>query len=61
MTEVWSSLAETLMRKLRVKRVLRLDHSVKFCKKLTVMYDAKMLLLAQNEIGQIVGRRLTWS
>ncbi|KAE9274935.1 hypothetical protein PR003_g29470 [Phytophthora rubi] len=69
-TEVWSSLAEKLMRKMQVKRAIRMDHSVKFCKKLKVwtgsgkresMSDAKMLLLVQNEIGQIVGRRLTRS
>ncbi|OWY98481.1 hypothetical protein PHMEG_00030747 [Phytophthora megakarya] len=60
-----------LMKTTKVKKALRVDHSVKFCKKLKVrprgpgkresMRDTKMLLLLQNEIGQIVGRRLTRS
>ncbi|KAF1778950.1 hypothetical protein GQ600_8859 [Phytophthora cactorum] len=63
MTEVWSFLAENLMRKMRVERVLRIGHSVKFYKKFKVrtgsgqreiMCNTKMLLLAQS-------RRLTWS
>ncbi|KAF1790672.1 hypothetical protein GQ600_2750 [Phytophthora cactorum] len=39
--EVWSTLAETRMRKLHVKRALRLDHSVTFCKKLEVWSTIK--------------------
>ncbi|KUF97442.1 hypothetical protein AM587_10004019 [Phytophthora nicotianae] len=58
------------MQHLKVRRALRIDHSVKFCKKLKNwtgsgqregIADGKMLLLAQNEIGQIIGRRLTRS
>ncbi|KAG6944668.1 hypothetical protein JG688_00016967 [Phytophthora aleatoria] len=65
------ALCEQIMRCTQVKRALRMDHSVKFCKRLKIwpggtgkresMKDAKMLLLLQNEIGQIVGRRLTHS
>ncbi|ETO76414.1 hypothetical protein F444_08181 [Phytophthora nicotianae P1976] len=65
------SVCEVMMRRLQVKKVLRIDHSVKFCKRLKVWpggtgkrestKDAKMLLLFQNEIGQIIGRRLTRS
>ncbi|RLN02727.1 hypothetical protein BBJ28_00027163, partial [Nothophytophthora sp. Chile5] len=67
---IWSSLCEKLMQCMSVRRALRIDHSVKFCKRLKIwtgsgkresLSDAKMLLLAQNEIGQIVGRRLTRS
>ncbi|OWZ20207.1 LOW QUALITY PROTEIN: hypothetical protein PHMEG_0005407 [Phytophthora megakarya] len=71
MTRIYSSLCEVLMKTTKVKKTLRVDHSVKFCKKLKVwpggtgkcesMRDAKMLLLLQNEIGQIVGRCFTWS
>ncbi|KAG6964205.1 hypothetical protein JG688_00007818 [Phytophthora aleatoria] len=58
---------------LKVQNALRVDQPVKFCKRLKVwsggtgkresalMPDSKMLLLVQNEIGQIVGRRLTRS
>lgn len=70
-TKIYSALCEQLMSTLKVKKVLRVDHSVKFCKRLKVwvggtgkresMSDTKMLLLLQNEIGQIVGRRLTRS
>ncbi|KAG6946544.1 hypothetical protein JG688_00015999 [Phytophthora aleatoria] len=49
------------MRQVKVKKALKMDHTVKFCKRLNVCLDAKMLLLIQNEIGQIVGRRLTRS
>ncbi|KAK1930428.1 hypothetical protein P3T76_014099 [Phytophthora citrophthora] len=71
MSRIYSSLCEVLMKTTKVKKALRIDHSVKFCKKLKVwpggtgkresMRDAKMFLLLQNEIGQIVGRRLTRS
>ncbi|KAG1689455.1 hypothetical protein DVH05_002256 [Phytophthora capsici] len=70
-SQIYSSLCERMMRLLQVKKALRIDHSVKFCKRLKVwsggtgkresMKDAKMLLLLQNEIGQIIGRRLTRS
>ncbi|ETP05972.1 hypothetical protein F441_17541, partial [Phytophthora nicotianae CJ01A1] len=67
-TSIYSSLCEVLIQHLKVRRALRIDHSVKFCKKLKNwtgsgqregIADGKMLLLAQNEIGQIIGRRLT--
>ncbi|ETK71718.1 hypothetical protein L915_21083, partial [Phytophthora nicotianae] len=70
-TTIYSVLCEQVMSSLMVRKALRVDHSVKFCKRLKVwpggtgkresMSDAKMLLLAQNKIGQIVGRRLTRS
>ncbi|KUF82019.1 hypothetical protein AM587_10002221 [Phytophthora nicotianae] len=69
-TSIYSSLCEVLMQHLKVRRALRIDHSVKFCMKLKNwtgsgqregIADGKMLLLAQNEIGQIIGRRLTRS
>ncbi|ETL48821.1 hypothetical protein L916_01608 [Phytophthora nicotianae] len=70
-TNIYSSLCEQVMSSLKVRKALRVDHFVKFCKRLKVwpdgtgkresMSDAKMLLLVQNEIGQIVGRRLTRS
>ncbi|EGZ25798.1 hypothetical protein PHYSODRAFT_416327, partial [Phytophthora sojae] len=69
-TELYGSLCEVVMKQTKVKKVLRADHSVKFCKRLKLwsghgqrdnLADAKMLLLLQNEIGQIVGRRLTSS
>eukprot|EP00644_Phytophthora_capsici_P000231 jgi/Phyca11/100521/e_gw1.4.774.1 len=69
-TALYSSLCELVMRNAVVKKVVRMDHSVKFCKRLKNweghgqrenLVDAKMLLLLQNEIGQIVGRRLTSS
>ncbi|EGZ23432.1 hypothetical protein PHYSODRAFT_479316, partial [Phytophthora sojae] len=64
-TELYGSLCEVVMKQTKVKKVLRADHSVKFCKRLKLwsghgqrdnLADAKMLLLLQNEIGQIVGR-----
>eukprot|EP00644_Phytophthora_capsici_P019251 jgi/Phyca11/132325/e_gw1.152.5.1 len=70
-SQICSSLCERMMCLLQVKKALRIDHSVKFCKRLKVwsggtgkresMKDAKMLLLLQNEIGQIIGCRLTRS
>ncbi|EGZ15909.1 hypothetical protein PHYSODRAFT_561630 [Phytophthora sojae] len=69
-TELYGSLCEVVMKQTKVKKVLRADHSVKFCKRLKLwsghgqrdnLADAKILLLLQNEIGQIVGRRLTSS
>ncbi|EGZ18408.1 hypothetical protein PHYSODRAFT_499664 [Phytophthora sojae] len=69
-TTIYSSLCENLMKHLKIRRALRIDHSVKFCKRLKIwtgsgkrdgMANCKMLLLAQNEIGQIVGRCLTRS
>eukprot|EP00644_Phytophthora_capsici_P010012 jgi/Phyca11/130077/e_gw1.90.28.1 len=69
-TSIYSSLCELLMQHLTVRRALRIDHSVKFCTQLKHwtgsgqregIADGKMLLLAQNEIGQIIGRRLTRS
>ncbi|KAE9268971.1 hypothetical protein PF001_g29432 [Phytophthora fragariae] len=48
-TSIYSALCEQIMSSIEVKKVLRIDHSVKFCKRL------------KNEIGQIVGRRLTRS
>ncbi|EGZ05063.1 hypothetical protein PHYSODRAFT_534838, partial [Phytophthora sojae] len=74
LTTAWlhanGSLCEKVMKYCVVKRVMRMDHSVKFCKRLKLwkakgqresLKDAKMLLLFQNEIGQIIGRRLTRS
>ncbi|EGZ18258.1 hypothetical protein PHYSODRAFT_500774 [Phytophthora sojae] len=67
-TAMYGPLCELLMQKMSVRKVLRVDHSAKFCKKLKVwdglgqrtsISDAKLLLLIQNEVGQIVGRRLT--
>jgi hypothetical protein len=55
---------------IRIRRVLCMDHSVKFPKKLKLCEaegvkknaeSFKMLLLAQNEIGHVVNRRLTRS
>ncbi|RLN27278.1 hypothetical protein BBJ28_00026006 [Nothophytophthora sp. Chile5] len=69
-TEYSGSLCEKVMQNVEVRKVLRMNHSVKFCKRLHVwkaggtresIKDAKMLLLLMNEIGQIVGRRLTRS
>nr|KAE8919422.1 hypothetical protein PF009_g30272 [Phytophthora fragariae] len=70
-SRIYSSVCEKVMRCTDVRKALRMDHSVKFCKRLKVwpggtgkresIKDAKMLLLLQNEIGQIVGRRLTRS
>ncbi|POM79051.1 LOW QUALITY PROTEIN: Hypothetical protein PHPALM_3343 [Phytophthora palmivora] len=70
-TEICSALRERLMKTMRVSKALRIDHSVKFCKRLKLweggsgkresVKDAKVLLLIQNEVGQIVGRRLTRS
>jgi hypothetical protein len=65
---VYSSLCELLMQNAKVEKALRMDHSVKRLKiwtggtgKRESMKDGHMLLLLQNEIGQIVGRRLTRS
>ncbi|OWZ04035.1 hypothetical protein PHMEG_00024140 [Phytophthora megakarya] len=69
-TALYSSLCELMMKKCVVTKVVRMDHSVKFCKKLKNweghgqrenLVDAKLLLLLQNEIGQIIGRCLTSS
>jgi hypothetical protein len=69
-TALYGPLCELVMQKMSVRKVLRMDHSAKFCKKLkiwdgprqrTSISDAKLLLLVQNEVGQIVGRRLTRS
>ncbi|KAF1785396.1 hypothetical protein GQ600_5397 [Phytophthora cactorum] len=67
---ICSRLLEAHMPQSKIKRVIRLDHSQKFCSKLKV-YGAKgkkdqsskvrMLLLVQNEIGQIIARGLTYS
>jgi len=67
----YSSLCELLMQNAKVVKALRMDHSVKFCKRLKIwtggtgkresMKYGHMLLLLQNEIGQIVGRCLTRS
>ncbi|EGZ06778.1 hypothetical protein PHYSODRAFT_530031 [Phytophthora sojae] len=68
--ELYGSLCEKVMKDCVVKRVMRMDHSVKFCKRLKLrkakgqresLKDARMLLLFQNEIGQIIGRRPTRS
>jgi len=54
----------------KCNRVFRIDHSQKFCSKLKVYGDngskerstsIRMLLLVQNEVGQIMGRSLTQS
>ncbi|EGZ09030.1 hypothetical protein PHYSODRAFT_389921, partial [Phytophthora sojae] len=67
-TAMYGPLCELLMQKMSVRNVLRVDHSATFCKKLKVwdgsgqrtsISDAKLLLLIQNEVRQIVGRRLT--
>ncbi|KAG6953658.1 hypothetical protein JG687_00012266 [Phytophthora cactorum] len=70
-SRIYSAFCEKIMRCTQVKRALRMYHSVKFCKRLKIwpggtgkresMKDAKMLVLLQNEIGQIVGRWLTRS
>ncbi|EEY62303.1 uncharacterized protein PITG_14241 [Phytophthora infestans T30-4] len=69
-TVMYSSLCELLMQKMSARKVLRVDHSARFCKKTKVgedpgqrssILDVKLLLLVQSEIGQIVGRRLTLS
>ncbi|EGZ21950.1 hypothetical protein PHYSODRAFT_496061, partial [Phytophthora sojae] len=69
-TEICSRLLEAHMTQCKIKRVIRLDHSQKFCSKLKVFgaqgkkdqsSEVRMLLLAQNEIGQIVARGLTYS
>lgn len=69
-TELYSSTCKLVMKQTTVKKGVRMDHLVKFCKGLKVweghgkrdnLADVKMLLLVQNEIGQIVGRRLTSS
>ncbi|OWZ03818.1 hypothetical protein PHMEG_00024387 [Phytophthora megakarya] len=66
-TAMYGPLCELLMQKVSVRKVLRVDHSAKVCKKLKVwdrsgqrssISDAKLLLLVQDEVGQIVGRRL---
>ncbi|KAE8894453.1 hypothetical protein PF003_g21472 [Phytophthora fragariae] len=67
---MYGSLCELLMQNMSVRKVLRVGHSAKFCKKMKVwdgpgqwssILDAKLLLLVQNEVGQIVGHRLTRS
>ncbi|EGZ09468.1 hypothetical protein PHYSODRAFT_377811, partial [Phytophthora sojae] len=69
-TEICSRLLEAHMTQCKIKRVIRLDNSQKFCSKLKVFgaqgkkdqsREVRMLLLAQNEIGQIVARGLTHS
>ncbi|EGZ21832.1 hypothetical protein PHYSODRAFT_406228, partial [Phytophthora sojae] len=69
-TTIYSPLCKNLMKHLKIRRALRIDHSVKFCKRLKIwtgsgkrdgMANCKMLLLAQNEIGQVDGRCLTRS
>ncbi|KAK1928574.1 hypothetical protein P3T76_015938 [Phytophthora citrophthora] len=67
-TDICSALCERVMVELQVTKALQIDHSVKFCKRLKLwnggtekresIKDAKMLLLMQNQMGQIVGRRL---
>lgn len=77
LTDLWlthtiphSLVAEALMRSLGIEQVLQLDHSQKFCQCLkkhgahgakASLADIRMILLMQNEIGEIVGRTLTMS
>lgn len=69
-TAVVAAAGEALMRECEIKRVVRVDHSQKFCKwqqkyggdgSKENLDQIRMLLLAQNEIGQIVGRSFTRS
>ncbi|KAF4035683.1 hypothetical protein GN244_ATG12352 [Phytophthora infestans] len=70
-TAIYCALCEQMVSSLKVRKALSVDHLVKSCTRLKVwpggsgqsesVSDAKMLLLFQNEIGQIVGRRLTRS
>lgn len=66
-TEVYAKLAAAVMSGVECLKVMRLDHSQKFCKKMKVFgadgineqsSSIRMLLLVQNQIGQIVGRAL---
>ncbi|ETL89298.1 hypothetical protein L917_11747, partial [Phytophthora nicotianae] len=69
-TKILSRLCLAQMKDTKCDRVFRIDHSQKFCSKLKV-YGAdgrkeqsagiRMLLLVQNEVGQIMGRTLTKS
>ncbi|ETM98347.1 hypothetical protein PPTG_24645, partial [Phytophthora nicotianae INRA-310] len=69
-TKILSRLCLGQMKDTKCDRVFRIDHSQKFCSKLKV-YGAdgskeqsasiRMLLLVQNEVGQIMGRTLTKS
>eukprot|EP00644_Phytophthora_capsici_P018420 jgi/Phyca11/129760/e_gw1.87.84.1 len=69
-TQLCSRLLEAQIAHSKCKRLIRIDHSQKFCSKL-IVYGAngqkdqsasvRMLLLVQNEIGQIVARGLTRS
>ncbi|EGZ18586.1 hypothetical protein PHYSODRAFT_502857 [Phytophthora sojae] len=69
-TEVCSRLLEAQMAVSQCEKVIRVDHSQKFCSKLKVFgsdgskeqaSSVRMLLLVQNEIGQVVARGLTRS
>ncbi|RLN97983.1 hypothetical protein BBJ28_00021981 [Nothophytophthora sp. Chile5] len=69
-THIYSRLCEAQMADTKCTRVIRLDHSQKFCSNLNVheadgskdqSASIRMRLLVQNEIGQIMGRSLTRS
>jgi hypothetical protein len=69
-TNILSRLCAAQMIETTCKRVFRMDHSQKFCSKLKIYGAAgskeqsasiRMLLLVQNEVGQILGRTLTKS
>ncbi|OWY91341.1 hypothetical protein PHMEG_00040115, partial [Phytophthora megakarya] len=69
-TSICSKLVEAHMASARCEKVIRADHSQKFCSKLKVFgadgskeqdAEVRMLLLVQNEIGQVMARCLTCS
>ena len=77
LTAVWleqtaflSLVSQLLLDTVDVRRVLRMDHTVKYAKKLQHweskgkrkrLKDSQLILLIQNEVDQIVGRSLTRS
>ncbi|KAG1688921.1 hypothetical protein DVH05_003005 [Phytophthora capsici] len=69
-TEIYSRLLTAQIAQSKCARLIRMDHSQKFCGKLKVwgsegqkeqLSSVRMLLLVQNEVGQIVGKGLTSS
>ncbi|EGZ21088.1 hypothetical protein PHYSODRAFT_497461, partial [Phytophthora sojae] len=69
-TAVCSTLVEAHMASAECVKVLRVDHSQKFCSQLKVfgadgskeqVASVRMLLLVQNEVGQLLARGLTKS
>jgi hypothetical protein len=65
-TDLTGKMSRRLRGVLEIRKAVRVDHMVNFPKRLleatgSVHHDARLLLLARNEIGQIVGHAFTQS